>query len=64
MIPAIGIMVGFYIITRMLDDILVGKKEGKSSSVVQILAAFTVLAALYGLYTLVTTGFDASSLQW
>ena len=31
MIPAIGIMVGFYIITRMLDDILVGKKEGKSS---------------------------------
>lgn len=64
MIPAIGIMVGFYIITRMLDEILIGKKDGKSSSVVQILAALTVLAALYGLYALVTTGFDTSGLQW
>jgi hypothetical protein len=63
MIPAIGIMVGFYIITRMLDDILIGKKNGKSSSLVQILAALSVLAALYGLFTLVTTGFDISSLQ-
>ena len=64
MIPAIGIMVGFYIITRMLDEILIGKKDGKPSSFVQILAALTVLAAIYGLVTLVTTGFDTSSLQW
>ncbi len=64
MIPAIGIMVGFYIITRMLDDILIGKKDGKPSSFVQILAALTVCAALYGLYTLVATGFDISNLQF
>lgn len=53
MIPAIGYMVAFYIITRMLS-LLLGKKDGKESVVVIIFAAITVLVAILGIYVLFT----------
>lgn len=53
MIPAIGYMVAFYIITRMLS-LLLGKKDGKESVVVLIFAVITVLVALLGIYVLFT----------
>ena len=53
MIPAIGYMVAFYIITRMLS-LLLGKKDGKESVVVIVFAAITVLVALLGIYVLFT----------
>jgi hypothetical protein len=53
MIPAIGYMVAFYIITRMLS-LLLGKKDGKESVVVLIFAVITVLVALFGIYVLFT----------
>jgi len=53
MIPAIGYMVAFYIITRMLS-LLLGQKDGKESVVVIIFAAITVLVAILGIYVLFT----------
>jgi len=53
MIPAIGYMVAFYIITRMLS-LLLGKKDGKESVVVIIFAVITVLVTLLGIYVLFT----------
>ena len=53
MIPAIGYMVAFYIITRMLS-LLLGQKDGKESVVVLIFAVITVLVALLGIYVLFT----------
>jgi biotin transporter BioY len=53
MIPAIGYMVAFYIITRMLS-LLLGKKDGKESIVTILFAAITILVALLGIYVLFT----------
>jgi len=61
MIPAIGYMVGFYILTRMLSVIL-GKKNGKESSVVIIFAAVTVLVALFAMYILFTQEINLANL--
>ena len=54
MIPAIGYMVAFYIITRTLA-MLIPKKEGGSESIVTVVfAAITILVALFGIYVLFT----------
>ncbi|MFC2165901.1 hypothetical protein ACFLT2_13015 [Acidobacteriota bacterium] len=63
MIPAIGFMVGFYVITRMLS-LLLRDKEGKESAVTLVFAGITILVALYGIYSLFTTGIDLSNIQY
>ena len=54
MIPAIGYMIAFYIITRMLSLII--KKEGEKSEnvVVIIFAAVTILVAILGIIILLS----------
>ena len=61
MIPTIGIMVGLYVITRMLDFII-PKKDGNTSGVVQIFAIITILFTLYAIYSLFTGGVDFSNI--
>lgn len=63
MIPAIGIMVGFYIITRMLD-VFIGRKDGQMSPIVRIFAGLTIATAIYGIYVLLTTGIETSNIVW
>ncbi len=60
MIPAIGYMIGFYVITKMLSLLLKGK-DGKESSVTNIFAALTILVALFCLYVLFTA--EAGALE-
>ena len=52
MIPAIGVMVAAYIVTRMVDTI---STEGKGT-LVRVLAAITILVALFSAFALLTTG--------
>ena len=59
MIPTIGVMVGLYVITKMLDYI-VPKKDGNPSVVVQLFAVITILFTLYAIYSLFTTGVNLS----
>ena len=61
MIPTIGIMVGLYVITKMLDFII-PKKDGNINVVVQIFAIITIFFTLYAIYSLFTTGVDLSSI--
>lgn len=58
MIPAIGYMIGFYIITRMLSLIL-RKNDVKESAVTIVFAAITIVVAIFGLYILFTAEFDS-----
>jgi hypothetical protein len=62
MIPTIGIMVGLYIITRMLS-LLLKNKEGKESIVTGVFAGITILFTLYSIYSLFTSGVDLSQLN-
>jgi len=59
MIPAIGLMIAAYIITRMLN-LLIDRE--KISIVTTIFAAITILVSIYCIYVLLTTGFDTSDL--
>lgn len=59
MIPVIGLMVGFYIITRMLN-LLIDKKA--TSIITTIFAGITILVSIYCIYVLLTSGFDTSDL--
>jgi hypothetical protein len=54
MIPIFGIMIGAYIITRMLD--LVIDKAKATSPVVMIAALITILVAIYVIVSLITSG--------
>ena len=63
MIPAIGYMIGCYIITRMLSLIL-GKKDGKESPVVIIFAAITVVVAILAIYVLFTQEISLANLNY
>jgi len=58
MIPAIGYMVGFYIITRMLS-MLIKKPDGKDNPITLIFAGITILVALFGLYALFSAEFGS-----
>ena len=59
MIPAIGIMIGTYIITRMLQLLIDRRKD--TSSVTMIFAVLTIVSALYGLYVLIIQGTEVIS---
>ena len=63
MIPAIGYMVGCYIITRMLS-LIISKKDGKESPVVIIFAAITVVVALLAIYVLFTQEINLANLSY
>lgn len=52
MIPDIGLMVGFYIITRMVS---LANRENESI-VVKILAALTILVTAWAIFDLITRG--------
>ncbi len=59
MLAEIGIMVGFYILTRMLA--LERKKDGTPSSFTRVLAAVTFIIACFVVIDLAMRGFSASS---
>lgn len=61
MIPAIGFMVGAYIITRMVS-LIADKKE--TGIVTTIFAGITILVTIYCIYLLLTSGTDLSNIQW
>ena len=52
MIPAIGIMIGFYIITRMIE-LLAHKDRGIGT---KIMAGITILVTLVSMFDLVMSG--------
>lgn len=58
MIPTIGILIALYIITRMLQLII---DETKKTSIVTLLfAGITLFAAIYTIYSLITSGSQLS----
>lgn len=59
MIPAIGLMIGAYIITRMIIVLTDTKKTGL---LVMIFAVLTILISIYCIYTLFASGVDVSNL--
>jgi len=61
MIPEIGLMVGFYIITRMVS-LLMRKGERKENIVVYVLAVITILITAFVIYDLFTGGAEASNI--
>jgi uncharacterized membrane protein AbrB (regulator of aidB expression) len=64
MIPLIGIMIGAYIITRMLHMII--DKAKTTNVVVMVAAVITVLLSIYVIYSLITSGseLDRSFLRY
>lgn len=54
MIPLIGLMVGAYIITKMLS--LVIDKPKETNIVTVVFAIATILISLYVIYSLLTSG--------
>ena len=61
MIPEIGLMVGFYIITRMVS-LLMRKGERKESIAVYVFAVLTILTTIFVIYDLFTGSADASKI--
>jgi len=61
MIPAIALMIGAYITTRMVSLIFDKKDTG---IVTTILAAGTILATLYSLYAIFSAGADILNMGW
>jgi hypothetical protein len=57
MIPTIGLMVGGYIVTRMLS-LMTRKGERAESSVVRVFAALTLAGAVFGMWALVAGSVD------
>jgi len=57
MIPIIGIMIAFYIITRMAE-VFEAKEKG---TITTILAVLTVLVSLYAIYALATSSVNIPS---
>ena len=62
MIPIIGIMIGAYIFTRMLD--LIMDDSRKVGLIVKFFAALTILAAVAGMLLLITMGFGSTGAKW
>lgn len=58
MIPVIGVMIGMYIITRMLQINLKGK-EGRENDFTKAIAWITFIIAVFGVIALVATGFNS-----
>ena len=55
MIPTIGIMIGFYIITRMLSFLL--RKEQRSENMfVKILAVITIIVTIISIIDFISSG--------
>lgn len=52
MIPAIGIMIGFYIITRMVELLSLTER----GVIAKIMAVITILVTLFSMLILVTSG--------
>jgi len=59
MIPAIALMVGAYIITRMV--IVITDKE-ETGIVSTILAGITIMVSLYCIYVIISSGVEISNL--
>jgi len=59
MVPAIALMVGAYIITRMV--IVITDKE-ETGVVSTILAGITILISLYCIYVILSSGMEISNL--
>lgn len=53
MIQIIGLMVGAYIVTRMVS-LLLRKKDGEESIVTRVFAVITVIVAVIGIASLLT----------
>ena len=62
MIPDIGLMIGLYIITRMIS-FLTRKKERKENIVVLIFACITILVSIVAMADLFLKGTDFESLK-
>lgn len=58
MIQAIGLMIAFYIITRMVHLLTDKPKEVKTLTL--IFAVITILVAILGIYSLITSGSEIS----
>jgi len=52
MIPTIGVMIGAYIITRMLDIAL----REQTGIIVMIFAVLTIIVACFGMLALISSG--------
>lgn len=59
MIPAIGFMVGAYIITRMFNLLIDKRKE--TNIITALCAIITILVTLYAIFVLVTNSAVISS---
>ncbi len=59
MIPAIGYMIGFYIITRMIE-MLARSGERRINAVAAVFAAITILVTIFCLFVLFSTETSAS----
>jgi hypothetical protein len=57
MLPTIGLMIGAYIITRMID---IGNRKD-SSVVVKVFCALTLLFTVFCMFSLATASTSASS---
>jgi len=55
MIPEIGLMIGFYIITRMISFLL-RKGERKESTAVMVLSVITIIITVFVVYDLFVRG--------
>ncbi len=62
MIPDIGLMIGLYIITRMIS-FLTRKKERKENILVLIFACITILASIVVMTNLFLSGTDIEALK-
>lgn len=56
MIPAIALMVGAYIFTRMFQIFISPDKEGNQKPFIVILAAITLIITVYSVYTVMSAG--------
>ena len=56
MIPDIGILMGTYIITRMVEVVLPKRKDGTENVVSQLLALITILVAVFVMLDLFMKG--------
>jgi hypothetical protein len=59
MIPALGTMIGAYIITRMLDLLTTDKK-----TVIKVFACLTIVVTLFGVVDILNAGSRVSGLSY
>ena len=56
MIPEIGVMVGIYIVTRMLGMMTVKDRAGVGFSVVRVFGDLTIIVAVFTIASLIDRG--------